>query len=113
MKMNFIFIKRTGCCPDILHNRPEILNTLRSCRGWFNKNLTHGHFSEIIANKKCVQEWRTLMGSSDLFAKCLETEGVKYIFGIPGEETLEREDSVISSGKKFITTRNEQGAAFM
>jgi len=53
------------------------------------------------------------MRSSDLFAKCLETEGVKYIFGIPGEETLELVDSIISSGIKFITTRHEQGAAFM
>jgi hypothetical protein len=26
--------------------------------------------------------------ASDLFVECLEAEGVKYVFGIPGEETL-------------------------
>ncbi len=27
------------------------------------------------------------MKASELFVKCLENEGVEYIFGIPGEET--------------------------
>ena len=27
------------------------------------------------------------MKASDLFIRCLEAEGVEYIFGIPGEET--------------------------
>jgi acetolactate synthase I/II/III large subunit len=27
------------------------------------------------------------MKASDLFIKCLEDEGVQYIFGMPGEET--------------------------
>ena len=27
------------------------------------------------------------MKASDLFVKCLEAEGVEYIFGLPGEET--------------------------
>ena len=27
------------------------------------------------------------MKASDLFIKCLESEGVEYIFGLPGEET--------------------------
>ncbi|MDJ0881293.1 MAG: acetolactate synthase large subunit [Gammaproteobacteria bacterium] len=53
------------------------------------------------------------MKASDLFVKCLENEGVEYIFGIPGEENLDVMDSLISSDIKFITTRHEQGAAFM
>ncbi len=53
------------------------------------------------------------MKASDLFVKCLENEGVEYIFGIPGEENLDVMDSMIGSEMKFITTRHEQGAAFM
>ncbi len=54
------------------------------------------------------------MKASDLFVKCLEKEGIEYIFGIPGEENA---DFMISLEKskniKFILTRHEQGAAFM
>jgi acetolactate synthase-1/2/3 large subunit len=53
------------------------------------------------------------MKASDLFVRCLENEGVEYIFGIPGEENLDVMDSMIDSDIKFITTRHEQGAAFM
>ncbi len=54
------------------------------------------------------------MKASDLFVKCLEAEGVEYIFGVPGEEnadfmmSLEASDSI-----QFVLTRHEQGAAFM
>jgi acetolactate synthase-1/2/3 large subunit len=27
--------------------------------------------------------------ASDVFVECLEAEGVRYVFGIPGEETLD------------------------
>ena len=54
-----------------------------------------------------------MMKASDLFVRCLENEGVEYIFGIPGEENLDVMDSMIGSKIKFITTRHEQGAAFM
>ncbi len=53
------------------------------------------------------------MKASDLFVKCLENEGVEYIFGIPGEENLDVMDSLIGSEIEFVTTRHEQGAAFM
>lgn len=53
------------------------------------------------------------MKSSDLFVKCLENEGVEYIFGIAGEENLDLLDSLARSRIKFITTRHEQAAAFM
>jgi acetolactate synthase-1/2/3 large subunit len=38
---------------------------------------------------------------------------VEYIFGIPGEENIEIMDALLDSPIKFITTRHEQGAAFM
>ena len=34
------------------------------------------------------------MKASDLFVKALENEGVEYIFGIPGEESLDFLDSM-------------------
>jgi len=54
------------------------------------------------------------MKASDLFVKCLEEEGIEYIFGIPGEENADFMISLEKSKKiKFILTRHEQGAAFM
>ncbi len=54
------------------------------------------------------------MKASDLFVKCLEKEGVEYIFGVPGEENADFMMSLEQSDKiKFILTRHEQGAAFM
>ena len=53
------------------------------------------------------------MNAAKLLVKCLENEGVEYIFGIPGEENIHFMDALIGSPIKFITTRHEQGAAFM
>ena len=54
------------------------------------------------------------MKTSDLFVKCLENEGIEYIFGVPGEENADFLMSLHESKKiKFILTRHEQGAAFM
>lgn len=51
--------------------------------------------------------------SAQTFVKCLENEGVEVIFGIPGEENLDLMDALLNSHIQFITTRHEQGAAFM
>jgi len=54
------------------------------------------------------------MNASELFVKCLETEGITHIFGVPGEENadfmmaLEESTSI-----RFVLTRHEQGASFM
>lgn len=53
------------------------------------------------------------MKASDLFVKTLESEGVEYIFGIPGEENLDFLDSLSRSNIKLILTRHEQAAGFM
>jgi len=53
------------------------------------------------------------MKAAELFVKCLENEGVEYIFGVPGEENLDVMDALLNSPIKFVTTRHEQGAAFM
>jgi acetolactate synthase I/II/III large subunit len=54
------------------------------------------------------------MKVSDLLVRCLENEGVRFIFGVPGEENLDFLDSLARSETiRFVTTRHEQGAAFM
>ena len=54
------------------------------------------------------------MKASDLFVKCLEEEGVEFVFGVPGEENADFMMSLESSDKiRFILCRHEQGAAFM
>ena len=54
------------------------------------------------------------MRASDLFVRCLEEEGIEYIFGVPGEENADFMMSLDASRRiKFVLTRHEQGAAFM
>ncbi|MDO4329524.1 MAG: acetolactate synthase large subunit [Lachnospiraceae bacterium] len=54
------------------------------------------------------------MNTAQLLVKCLEEEGVQYIFGIAGEENLAFIDALKDSEKiRFVTVRHEQGAAFM
>jgi acetolactate synthase-1/2/3 large subunit len=53
------------------------------------------------------------MNTAELLVQCLENEGVEYIFGLPGEENLQLLQALKRSSIQFITTRHEQGAAFM
>lgn len=53
------------------------------------------------------------MKASELMVRCLENEGVKYAFGVAGEEVVDLLNSLRSSSIRYITTRHEQGAAFM
>jgi acetolactate synthase-1/2/3 large subunit len=50
---------------------------------------------------------------SDLLVRALESEGVEYIFAIPGEENLDVLESLRSSRIKLVITRHEQAAGFM
>ena len=51
--------------------------------------------------------------ASDLFVDCLEAEGVRHVFGIPGEETLDLNESLAKSSVAFVPVRHEQGGAYM
>ena len=48
-----------------------------------------------------------------LIVKCLENEGVKYVFGIPGEENIHFIDALNGSSIRFILVHHEQAASFM
>lgn len=54
-----------------------------------------------------------MTNASDIFVQSLVSEGVEYIFGVPGEENLTFLESVRQSAIKFIPTRHEQAAGFM
>src|SRR5688500_18487478 len=51
--------------------------------------------------------------ASDVFVECLEAEGVTHVFGIPGEETLDLNESLEDSSVEFVPVRHEQGGAYM
>ncbi len=51
--------------------------------------------------------------ASEVFVECLEAEEVKYVFGIPGEETLDLNESLADSPIQFVPVRHEQGGAYM
>ncbi len=52
--------------------------------------------------------------AADLLVECLEAEGVEYVFSVPGEETMDVLESLSRSPSiRHVTTRHEQGAAFM
>lgn len=53
------------------------------------------------------------MNTAELLVECLEHEGVKYIFGVPGEENEDFLFAIQDSSIIFVPTRHEQGAAFM
>lgn len=50
---------------------------------------------------------------AQLIVQCLEEEGVKYVFGIPGEENIGLVTAIADSPIRFVLVRHEQGASFM
>lgn len=53
------------------------------------------------------------MNAATLFVRCLEQEGVKFIFAVPGEENLDMLEALRESSIRLIVTRHEQPAGFM
>lgn len=53
------------------------------------------------------------MNVAELLVKCLETEGVTHIFGVPGEENEALLFALEPSSIEFVPCRHEQGAAFI
>jgi len=52
--------------------------------------------------------------AAELLVECLEAEGCEYVFSVPGEETMDILDALADHpAVRHITTRHEQGAAFM
>ena len=51
--------------------------------------------------------------AAELLVRCLESEGVEYVFGIPGEETLDLNAALEESPVRFVPVRHEQGGALI
>jgi acetolactate synthase I/II/III large subunit len=51
--------------------------------------------------------------AAHLIVRCLEAEGVEYVFGIPGEENIRFVDALSKSSIRYVLVRHEQGASFM
>jgi acetolactate synthase I/II/III large subunit len=51
--------------------------------------------------------------AAELMVRCLESEGVSVVFGIPGEENIRFVQALARSPIRYVLTRHEQGAAFM
>jgi hypothetical protein len=68
------------------------------------------HSEETFAGKNCI---KLPMNAAQFFMQCLENEGVRYIFGILGEENIHMIDTLNKSSIRFILTRHEQAASFM
>src|SRR3954468_8918523 len=52
--------------------------------------------------------------AADLVVDCLVAEGCAYVFSVPGEETMDVLDALSTRSEiRHVTTRHEQGAAFM
>ena len=58
--------------------------------------------------------------AAQLLVECLTAEGCEYVFSVPGEETMDvlealgqASDRADGAAPRHITTRHEQGAAFM
>ena len=51
--------------------------------------------------------------AAELLVRCLESEGVEYVFGIPGEENIHLVQALRESSIRYVLVRHEQAASFM
>jgi acetolactate synthase-1/2/3 large subunit len=51
--------------------------------------------------------------AAELMVRCLEQEGVEYVFGIPGEENIRFVTALDASSVRYVLARHEQAASFM
>jgi acetolactate synthase-1/2/3 large subunit len=51
--------------------------------------------------------------AAELMVRCLEQEGVEFVFGLPGEENIHLTDALGRSTIRYVLVRHEQAASFM
>ncbi len=90
-----------------MSDRPAQTGDQKLVPGWIESQL------ERLKEGFKEQMGTNTIRAAKLLVKCLENEGVEYIFGIPGEENIGVMDALLDSNIKFIITRHEQAAAFM
>jgi acetolactate synthase-1/2/3 large subunit len=55
----------------------------------------------------------TATTTAELIVRCLENEGVEFVFGIPGEENIHLVQALSRSPIRYVLVRHEQAASFM
>ncbi|MGW2938735.1 acetolactate synthase large subunit [Streptomyces sp. NPDC001156] len=60
-----------------------------------------------------ARDARAVGDVAHLLVRCLEAEGVEFVFGIPGEENIRFVDAVGGSDIRYVLVRHEQAASFM
>jgi acetolactate synthase-1/2/3 large subunit len=55
----------------------------------------------------------TPTSTAEMIVRCLENEGVEYVFGIPGEENIHLVQALSHSSIRYVLVRHEQAASFM
>lgn len=50
---------------------------------------------------------------AETIVRCLESEGVGFVFGVPGEENIRLVRALANSSIRYILARDERGASFM
>ena len=68
---------------------------------------------ERPTSPKVQAEKKRSMTAAQLLVQCLENEGVRYAFGVPGEENIHVIDALNESSIRFVLVRHEQAASFM
>src|SRR5499426_2055015 len=66
-----------------------------------------------IDGRDGAEEQGSRMNGAELLVAALKNEGVKQLFGLPGEENLVMVEALRRSSIKLVVTRHEQAAAFM
>ena len=74
-------------------------------------NINSNRQDTCMANK-IIAKKKTMTGAEALI-KCLESQGVEYIFGLPGGSVIPIFDALVNSTIKLILVRHEQGATHM
>ena len=76
-------------------------------------HIAAGMEDKLAKDEQPPQVEESMTTVANLVVKCLESEGVKYVFGIPGEENIHFIDALNSSSIRFILVHHEQSASFM
>ena len=73
----------------------------------------YGRGQAGVVHEPTTTEPGSESSAAELMVRCLESEGVQFVFGIPGEENIRLVQALAKSEIRYILTRHEQGAAFM
>ncbi len=67
----------------------------------------------LLTSTTCDRAGGDGMKAADLFVRCLENEGVEYVSECPGKRPSSWSIRSRPASIRFVTSRHEQGAAFM